>query len=167
MQTPRSKGKMSLVRLKQAPLRMQAARKRDVRSQFAALCYRIQNEEAQVLLITSRASRRWILPKGWPMPGETPAEAALTEAFEEAGVVGRPFNVCIGLYSYTKVMEGEANLPCAVSVFPVKVKKLKRTYPEANERRRKWFSLKKAAARVREPELRKILKHFDPKLLEG
>ncbi len=141
------------------------ARKRDVRTQFGALCYRIQNDEVQVLLITSRTSRRWIIPKGWPMPGETPADAALTEAYEEAGVEGKALNLCIGFYSYTKVMEGADNLPCAVSVFPVRVKKLLKKYPEGSERKRRWFSLKKAAARVREPELRKIIKHFDPTLL--
>lgn len=161
------KGSMSLIRLKQAPLRMRTARKRDVRSQFAALCYRVHKDEVQVLLITSRASRRWIIPKGWPMPGETPAQAAATEAFEEAGAVGKSFNVCLGIYSYTKVMDDEDDLPCVVSVFPIKVKKLKSEYPEAKERRRRWFSLKKAAARVREPELRKILKHFDPSILEA
>ena len=158
---------MSLIRMKQAPLRMEAANKRDVRSQFAALCYRVRNKETQVLLVTSRQSKRWIIPKGWPMEGETPAQTAATEAFEEAGVEGKTYNICLGLYSYTKFMEDEDNLPCAVSVFPVKVKKVLKTYPEAKERRRKWFSVKKAAARVREPELRKILKHFDPALLEG
>lgn len=157
---------MSLIRLKQAPLRMQMARKRDVRTQFGALCYRVKNEDVQVLLITSRTSRRWIIPKGWPMPGETPADAALTEAYEEAGVQGKALNLCLGFYSYTKIMEGGESLPCAVSVFPVRVKKLLKQYPEGHERRRRWFSLKKAASRVREPELRKIIKHFDPVLLE-
>lgn len=157
---------MSLLRLKQAPLRMDASNKRDVRTQFAALCYRVQNNEAQVLLVTSRQRQRWIIPKGWPQEGATPAEAAATEAYEEAGVTGKAFNICLGIYSYTKLMEDEDDLPCAVSVFPVKVKKMLKTYPEAKERRRKWFSIAKAASKVREPELRKILKHFDPKLLE-
>ncbi|MEM6595080.1 MAG: NUDIX hydrolase [Pseudomonadota bacterium] len=141
--------------------------KREVRTQFGALCYRIHNEATQVLLVTSRTKGRWIIPKGWPVEGATPAEAAATEAYEEAGVTGKTFNICLGLYSYTKIMaEGEVDLPCAVSVFPVKVKKVLRDYPEKAERKRKWFSTKKAAARVREPELRKILKHFDPSLLE-
>ena len=101
------------------------------------------------------------------MEGETPAQSAATEAYEEAGVEGKTYNVCLGLYSYTKIMDGTDDLPCAVSVFPVKVKKVLKSYPEAKERRRKWFSVKKAASRVREPELRKILKHFDPALLES
>ncbi len=141
--------------------------KRDVRSQFAALCYRVHNDKTQVLLVTSRTRGRWIIPKGWPVEGATPAEAAATEAYEEAGVKGKTFNICLGLYSYTKIMgEGEDDLPCAVSVFPVKVKTILKDYPEKADRKRKWFSVKKAAARVREPELRKILKHFDPSLLE-
>lgn len=158
---------MSLLRMKQAPLRMDASNKRDVRTQFAALCYRIHKEKTQVLLITSRERGRWIIPKGWPIEGETPANAAATEAQEEAGVEGKAFNICLGLYSYTKIMDGSENLPCAVSVFPVRVKRLLDSYPEMNERKRKWFSQKKAAEAVREPELRKIIKHFDPKLLES
>ena len=146
---------------------MEATSKRDVRTQFAALCYRVHNDETQILLVTSRQSGRWIIPKGWPMEGETPAQSAATEAYEEAGVEGKTYNVCLGLYSYTKIMDGTDDLPCAVSVFPVKVKKVLKSYPEAKERRRKWFSVKKAASRVREPELRKILKHFDPALLES
>lgn len=158
---------MSLLQLKQAPLRMTGSAKRDVRTQFGALCYRVQNDECQVLLITSRQRGRWIIPKGWPVEGTTPADAAATEAYEEAGVQGKTFNICLGLYSYTKIMgDSEDDLPCAVSVFPVRVKKVLKNYPEMNERKRKWFSVKKAASRVREPELRKIIKHFDPSLLE-
>jgi len=118
---------------------MEANNKRDVRTQFAALCYRIVDDETQVMLVTSRQSRRWIIPKGWPLEGATPAEAAATEAFEEAGVKGKAFNICLGLYSYTKLMDGQDDLPCAVSVFPVRVKKVLKKYPEADQRKRKWF----------------------------
>ncbi len=154
-----------MIELKQAPLKVDIPDKRDLRSQFAALCYRMKNGKPQVLLITSRNSKRWIIPKGWPMEAKTPADAAAREAYEEAGVEGKTFNICLGLYSYTKLMSGEPDLPCAVSVFPFKVKKVLTNWPEKKERRRKWFSPKKAASLVREPELRKILKHFDPALL--
>jgi len=158
---------MSVIGFKQAPLQMTGSAKREVRTQFAALCYRVVEGETQILLVTSRQRGRWIIPKGWPVEGATPADAAATEAFEEAGVTGKTFNICLGIYSYTKVMaDGENDLPCAVSVFPVRVKKILKTYPEMGERRRKWFSVKKAASKVREPELRKILKHFDPAMLE-
>ncbi len=158
---------MSILQMKQAPLRMDANNKRDVRSQFAALCYRVHKDETQIMLVTSRERGRWIIPKGWPVEGATPAQAAATEAYEEAGVEGKLFNVCLGIYSYTKVMSDTDDLPCVVSVFPIKVKKVHDTYPEADERKRKWFSQKKATARVREPELRKIIKHFDPNFLRG
>jgi len=147
---------------------MEGAAKRSMRTQFGALCYRLRDDKLQILLITSRRSGRWIIPKGWPMDRQTPAEAALTEAQEEAGVEGKAYNVCLGLFTYTKLIEGDAeDLPCAVSVFPVRTKKLLSAYPEARERRRKWFSQRKAAKRVREPELRKIIENFDPKLLKA
>jgi 8-oxo-dGTP pyrophosphatase MutT (NUDIX family) len=158
---------MSLIKMKHPPLRMEGSQKRDVRTQFGALCFRVIEEETQVLLITSRNSRRWIIPKGWPMEDMSPAQAAAVEAYEEAGVEGKAYNICLGLYSYTKIMDKADDLPCAVSVFPVKVQKTLKVWPEGKERTRKWFSVKKAAARVREPELRKIIKNFDASLLKA
>lgn len=155
-----------MIGLKQAPLKTASFAKRDLRTQFGALCYRVQKEETQVLLITSRTSKRWIIPKGWPIEGETPAQSAATEAYEEAGVSGKSTNLCVGMYSYTKILEDvDDSLPCAVSVFPIRVKKLLEKYPEVKLRKRKWFSTKKAAGLVKEPELRKIIKHFDPSFL--
>jgi 8-oxo-dGTP pyrophosphatase MutT (NUDIX family) len=146
----------------QMPIRTDGARKEDVRTQFAALCWRERKGEVQVLLVTSRDSGRWVLPKGWPIDGLTPAEAALREAWEEAGVRGRASEVVAGLFSYRKAMDDEDWLPCVVAVFPVEVKDLAGTYPESEERRRKWFAPKKAAQKVREPELREILRRFVP-----
>lgn len=158
---------MSLVKMKHPALRMEGSSKRDVRTQFGALCFRVVKGETQILMITSRNSQRWIIPKGWPMEGETPADAAATEAFEEAGVEGKAFNLCLGLYSYTKVIEDSDDLPCAVSVFPLEVKTIHKVWPEGKERKRKWMSAKNAAARVREPELRKIIKLFDANMLKA
>lgn len=156
-----------MINLKQAPLTTATFRKRDLRTQFGALCYRVRKDQTQVLLITSRASKRWIIPKGWPQDGVTPAQSAATEAFEEAGVSGKSVNLCVGMYSYTKIMdENQDDLPCAVSVFPIRVKKLADDYPEVKLRERRWFNLKKAASLVKEPELAKILKHFDPAVIE-
>ncbi|WP_108483607.1 NUDIX hydrolase [Oceaniglobus ichthyenteri] len=138
--------------------------KREVRTQFGALCWRRHNGEVQVLLITTRRTKRWIVPKGWPMGGETPAGAAAVEAFEEAGVEGKLYDTCLGMYAYTKEMEGD-DLPCVVAVFPLKVTKKHKDWPEAHERTRQWFSPKKAAQLVQEPELKRILRTFDPKTL--
>jgi len=156
---------MTLQSTKQLPISISASHKSDVRTQFAALCYRIRDKKPQILLITSRGSHRWIIPKGWPMDGKTPGESALQEAWEEAGVRGRVIERCLGLYSYSKVVAPKKGLPCVAMIYPVKVKSLKRNYPEVGQRQRKWFSPKKAAARVEEPELAQILKTFDPRLL--
>ena len=139
----------------------------DVRAQVGALCYRFVKDRIEVLMITSRGTARWVIPKGWPMKGKTPVDAAAQEAFEEAGVRGKPRDVCIGVYGYTKVMEKGDDFPCAVAVFPLKVTKLLQDFPESHERRRKWMTLKKAAARVAEPELKALLLSLNRRILRG
>lgn len=158
---------MSLQSIKQIPISLNAAAKTDLRTQFAALCYRITKDKPEILLITSRRTHRWIIPKGWPADGKTPGEAAMTEAWEEAGVRGKVFDHCLGLYSYSKPIGPDQGLPCVAMVYPVRVKSLAEKYPECGQRRRKWFSPKKAAQRVSEPELAHIIKRFDPHLLFG
>ena len=157
---------VTMARLKQQPIRLGNMEKRDVSTQFGALCYRVRNDKLQILLVTSRGTGRWIIPKGWPMDETTPSEAALQEAWEEAGVQGKAIPVCLGIYSYQKNMGNQADVPCVVATFPVKVKKLARDYPEAADRNRKWFSPKKAASLVDSPELAQILKGFEPQVLE-
>ena len=137
------------------------AAKTDLRTQFAALCYRIKNEKVQFCLVTSRRSGRWIVPKGWPMNGQTPMDAAATEAFEEAGVRGKIEPRPIGVFSYYKV-HSKNELPCIAVVYPLKVKKVLRTWPEHKERNRKWLSRKKAAALVDNAELSQIILRFQP-----
>lgn len=156
---------MSITKVKQRPIRLPASQKRELRTQFGALCYRIHKDKVQVLLITSRARKRWIVPKGWPMDKATPAEAAATEAYEEAGVEGKVIPVCLGIYSRTEGLIGD-DLPCVVALFPLKVKRIRTSYPEMAQRQRKWFGLKKAAALVDNPELGQIIEGFDPKLLK-
>ncbi|WP_193142198.1 MULTISPECIES: NUDIX hydrolase [unclassified Meridianimarinicoccus] len=156
---------MSIQKFPQVPLTLGAVRKGDVRSQFGALCYRMDGSKPEVLLVTSRGTGRWIVPKGWPMPGQTPAGTAAVEAYEEAGVEGDAHPQCLGIYSYTKVMDDTDDLPCVVSLFAIKVKRLLQKYPESDQRKRKWFSPKRAAALVDEDELRQIIRRFDPKVL--
>lgn len=149
----------------QMPISFDSAHKSDVRTQFAALCYRIVQDKPQILLITSRESKRWIVPKGWPMPGKTPGQCALREAYEEAGVVGKVSERPVGLFPYIKVMDDDTELPCVALIYPVRVNILRNDYPEADERKRKWYSRKKAANKVSEPELAQLLRTFEPKLL--
>lgn len=155
---------MTIVKGRQKPIRLSLSDKRSVRTQFGALPYRVHNGKTEILLITSRGTGRWIIPKGWPMDGETPAGAAATEAYEEAGVEGKLFHQVLGFYAYDKGYAGE-QLPCVVAVFPLKVRKQLKNYPERSERRRKWVSRKKAARMVGEPELRQIIIDFTPKAL--
>jgi 8-oxo-dGTP pyrophosphatase MutT (NUDIX family) len=155
---------------KQAPLRIGAASKRETRTQFGALCFRRAKGKGkkaghEILLVSSRDTGRWIIPKGWPVDGETPAAAAALEAWEEAGVRGRVHDVCVGHYSYLKWIDEELSLPCIVGVFPIEVLRLDDAYPEMEERRRKWHAPGKAAEKIDEPDLSEIVRSFDPALL--
>jgi len=146
----------------QLPISLHGSDKGNARTQFAALCWRLRKGRVQVLLITSRRRKRWIVPKGWPMDGKTPAQSALTEAWEEAGVVGTASDACIGVYSYARLREGEDPLACLAMLYPVKVKSLKKKFPEVRDRRRKWVSPKKASKMVKERELAKLMLGFAP-----
>ncbi|MDW3222553.1 MAG: NUDIX hydrolase [Paracoccaceae bacterium] len=149
--------------IKQLPISLSGARKRDVRTQFAALCYRIKKKKVQILMITSRGTQRWIVPKGWPMDGLTPAESAIQEAWEEAGVRGVSDGRCLGIYSYSKDANDLGELPCLAMVYAVQVNELATVFPEAGQRKRAWMTRKKAARVVEEPELARILRDFDPR----
>ena len=149
--------------IKQLPISVHGARKGDVRTQFAALCYRVKRGKVQILLVTSRGARRWIVPKGWPMEGKTPAESARQEAWEEAGVVGEPDGTCLGVYSYAKDVGSMDDLPFLAMLYPIAVKSLAKKYPERGERRRCWVSRKRAAKMVSERELARLILDFDPR----
>lgn len=135
--------------------------RRPERVQFAALCYDVDGPGKKILLITSRGTGRWILPKGWPIDGlESPA-SALQEAWEEAGVRrGEASPVPLGSYHYDKGLPGDWNVPVKTTVYPVRVLELAEDYPEADERRRKWVAPAEAADMVDEPELKELLAAF-------
>ncbi len=158
---------MSQMKPIHVPVRLKGRSKRSLRSQFAALCFRIEDGETEVLLISSRTRKRWIIPKGWPMDGHSGAQAAAQEAWEEAGAIGLTHPHSLGVYSYSKLSGPRKGLPCMVAVYPLQVTELRRNYPERKQRKRKWFSLEKAAEKISEPELRAILEHFDPARLTG
>lgn len=129
--------------------------------QVAALCYRGKGDDKEVLLVTSRGTGRWILPKGWTMEGVNDAEAAALEAWEEAGVKkGQLDPEAIGEYSYPKEMDDGSLTRCSATVYPLKVEKLKSDFPEADERTRTWVSPEEAAEMVQEKGLRKLLRDF-------
>ncbi len=151
---------MAHMKPKQVPIELGDATKTDLRTQFAALCYRVTKTRLEVLLVTSRRTGRWIIPKGWPEDGKTPTEAALQEAWEEAGVKGKVTGPALGLYTYQKGIGDDTDLPCVAMVYPVLVKSLADAYPEQGQRKRKWMRPKRAAELVDEPELKHILEVF-------
>lgn len=126
--------------------------------QIAALC--LDPASGEVLLVTSRGTGRWILPKGWPMPGRSLADAALQEAWEEAGVRGEVSQAEVGRYHYDKAQDRGFAIPVEVRVFPVRVATLETDYPEAGQRRRRWFAPKDAANMVAETGLKHLLREL-------
>ena len=117
----------------------------------------------RVLMVTSRGTGRWIVPKGWEMDNTKPWKAASIEAMEEAGIKGRISRDVIGTYKYDKVLDDGSKKPCLVRVYPMIVEKMKRDWKERKQRRRKWFSPKAASRRVNEKQLAKLLRSLDHK----
>lgn len=130
--------------------------------QVGALCLRRRGGRPQVLLITSLGSGRWIIPKGWPMRGRSLAGAALQEAWEEAGITGRVDPRPIGSFVYDKIGEGGLAKQCEVRVFAVHTAAQAESYPEAGRRERVWLEPAKAAAKVQEDGLRRLLEGLTP-----
>jgi 8-oxo-dGTP pyrophosphatase MutT (NUDIX family) len=130
----------------------------EVGLQYAALPWR-RAPALEVMLITSRESRRWVIPKGWPMPGLTPSEAAAQEAYEEAGLSGRVDPEPLGVYRYEKGLK-ERGLRTRVEVHAMEVYAQAPTWPEYKQRETRWFPAAVAAARVDEPELQELIRQF-------
>ena len=128
------------------------------RLQVAALCLRQTDGGQQVLMVTSRGTGRWIMPKGWPIAGRSTAEAALQEAWEEGGVIGSVATEPVGSYAAVKVLASGVAQPCLVTVHPVTVTALADSYPEMAQRRRVWMAPEQAALSVEEDGLRALLR---------
>jgi 8-oxo-dGTP pyrophosphatase MutT (NUDIX family) len=127
--------------------------------QYGALPYRRRADASiEIMLITSRDTGRWLIPKGWPEAGLGAAEAAAREAREEGGLVGRIGDRAIGSYQYDKRLPDGSTVHCAVEVFALEVEQQLKSWPEQDERRRRWFDAEEAAEAVREPELRVIIR---------
>jgi len=131
--------------------------------QYAALPIRWNGGKLRVLLITSRETRRWVMPKGWPIDGKKSWQAAEIEALEEAGVTGDVSREPIGTYRYTKILDDGSGIPVLVRLYPLYVKKLRRRWKERRERKRHWFSIRGAAEAVDEPDLVELLSSLHKK----
>ena len=128
--------------------------------QYAALPWRLTKGVVEILLITTRNTRRWIVPKGWPLAGHSPWECAAFEALEEAGVSGEIATDAIGTFRYRKQRKSGEFLSCEVHVFAMRVEKRRRTWPEKRARESCWCSLSEALERVSEAGLRRLLSKF-------
>jgi uncharacterized protein Yka (UPF0111/DUF47 family)/8-oxo-dGTP pyrophosphatase MutT (NUDIX family) len=129
--------------------------------QVAALPYTIDADgRAQVMLITSREQRRWVVPKGNPIAGLNLHEAAAHEAFEEAGVSGIPCPTALGEYRYLKRRRDGTTRNVTVAVFPLAYQRQADEWPEQDERETRWFSLAEASNAVEEPELKQLIRNF-------
>ncbi|MBP5857933.1 NUDIX hydrolase [Marivibrio halodurans] len=135
--------------------------------QVSVLPYRNDAEGLRFLLITSRRRGRWILAKGWPKAGDPLAEMAGQEAFEEAGVHGEVAPRAIGHYRYIKRVRSGYRVPCAVSVYPMRVTTEHADWPERGERRIQWVPPAEAATLVAEPGLRRLLRRLSDEFDEA
>jgi 8-oxo-dGTP pyrophosphatase MutT (NUDIX family) len=131
------------------------------RLQYAALPYRSNGKsELEVMLVTSRGTQRWIIPKGWPKIGLPPHRTAEEEAYEEAGVAGKVSKKRIGSYSYDKVVKRGLTTSCRVQVFPLRVTRQHKQWPEKHQRETRWYRPRDAARFVKEPSLRRLIRKF-------
>lgn len=129
----------------------------NARRQVAALPLRLaKNGSIEILLVTSRDTGRWIIPKGWTSKRLKDCKAAAREARQEAGVKGKILREAIGTYRYIKRELGNGAL-VEVRVFLLKVSKRCKRWPEKRERRQAWFDIEDATSRVSDPELSIII----------
>lgn len=128
--------------------------------QYAALPWRLVGRQVQVLLITSRGTGRWVIPKGWPMLGLKPQDAAAMEASEEAGLVGQIEDHPIGSYHYAKLLKRGDPVDVQVIVFPFRVTYQADDWKEQGQRALEWRPYRQAAALVTEPALRRLIQDF-------
>lgn len=133
--------------------------------QYGALPYRLTKlGSLEVLLITTRRSKRWIIPKGDPIKGLKPAKAAAREALEEAGVEGAVFEKAIGTFRFRKMTDAGPGVLCQVQVFPLRVRSQLRDWPEAAQRKTRWFAPDEACDVMNDEGLCEIIKHFAAKM---
>lgn len=153
-----------IVRIPQnLPVAVSHAVKSSHRQQYAALPFRrTADGSIEIMLITSRNTRRWIIPKGWPMGNRPPHKVAAQEAEEEAGIEGRATKKALGFYHYDKMLSNGTFVRCRVDVFALEVKKQRSTWPERKHRERRWLTREDAADLAGDVELTPLIRAFVP-----
>ena len=121
--------------------------------QSGVIPYRVRGNDLQIMLITSRGGKRWVIPKGIIESDMSAVDSAQKEAFEEAGVLGKVHGSVIGQYQYDKW-----GGTCTVQVFLLQVQEVLEEWPESGLRQRVWFNVDEAAALVKEKTLKKLIR---------
>lgn len=135
--------------------------------QTGALPWRLAGgKNPEVLLVTGRRSGRWMIPKGWPMIGQSLATAAAQEAFEEAGVKGQIEREPLGAFGHVKTHSLVGDVEVRILVHPLEVEQELEEWPEAGQRRRQWFTLEDAARQVESEELGALILNLKDRLPE-
>ena len=134
--------------------------------QYGALPYRYtKSGTREILLVTTRQTKRWIIPKGWPIKGLKPAKSAAREAYEEAGIRGSVKTKAIGIFAYEKRLDEDGiTIPCDVRVFPLLVKRQSKAWPESEQRVAQWLEPTVALSLVEEEGLRSLISQFVERL---
>ncbi|WP_342869051.1 NUDIX hydrolase [Hoeflea sp. AS60] len=141
------------------PVETKKGLKRKSRRQSAAAVFRGSGDTRELLLVTSRDTGRWIVPKGWIEDGEDGAEAALRETWEEAGLIGEILpGGPVGQYRYIKQRARRGDAICDVDVYLLKLLEERDQWPEKDQRRRKWFPIATAIGLVAEDGLKDVIR---------
>ncbi|WP_312785383.1 NUDIX domain-containing protein [Brevundimonas sp.] len=114
------------------------------------------------MMITSRETRRWVIPKGGRMVGKTDPQAAAQEAYEEAGIQGETLEAPVGHFRYAKRLKSGAEQACVVAVYPLEVLIQLGAWPEDQQRQRRWMPQVEAAEAVHEADLAELIRNFRP-----
>ena len=123
--------------------------------QSGVIPYRRVQGTIEVLMITSRKKKRWVIPKGVKEPELSPAESAAKEALEEAGVEGRLSSSPLGFYRYSKW-----GGTCNVEVYAMEVETVFQDWEESH-RHREWVSVMEAIHRTREKGLKRLIQSLE------
>ena len=142
-----------------APSRRKRLARSKPRAQYGALPYRL-SPQLEILLVTSRETGRWVIPKGWPIRLKSRRKVAALEALEEAGVEGRVAKEPLGEFDYLKVLRSGENQACRVTVFALEVATQREAWREQTQRSAQWFGWEEAAAAVQEAGLSQIISDF-------
>jgi 8-oxo-dGTP pyrophosphatase MutT (NUDIX family) len=119
--------------------------------QAGAIPFRLEAGILRVLLITSRGTGKWVIPKGWIEPGASAAQAAAQEAYEEAGITGFIDETPLGAFTYRKRLNSGVRKPALVEVFALQVERQRKNWPERGERRCKWVDVPAALSLIEYP----------------